>query len=73
MSWLRSSINRSQDCNYANVWPRSVNTTAQEGSAESATSVLYIPDELAPAGGGTLRQGFAHDLVFAPARLSSGS
>ena len=55
------------------VWPRSVNTTAQEGSAESATSVLYIPDELAPAGGGTLRQGFAHDLVFAPARLSSGS
>ena len=52
---------------------RSVNTTAQEGWAESATSLLYIPDEVAPAGGGTLRQGVAHDLVFAPARFSSGS
>ena len=52
---------------------RSVNTTAQEGWAESATSLLYIPDEVAAAGGGTLRQGVAHDLVFAPARFSSGS
>jgi transcriptional regulator with XRE-family HTH domain len=52
---------------------RQSNTTAQEGSAESATSVLYIPDEIEPASGGTLRQGVAHDLVFAPARLSSGS
>ena len=31
------------------------------------------PDELGLAGGGTLRQGVAHDLVFAPARLSAGS
>jgi hypothetical protein len=45
----------------------------EEGSAESATSVLYIPDELAPAGGGTLRQGVGHELVFAPARLPSSS
>ena len=28
---------------------------------------------LAPTGGGALRQGVAHDFVFAPARLSSGS
>jgi hypothetical protein len=42
---------------------RSVKATAQEGSAESATSVRYIPDELASAGGGLLRQGVAHDLV----------
>jgi hypothetical protein len=41
---------------------------------QSAPSVLYTPDELAPTDGGTLlRQGVAHDLFFAPARLSSGS